>query len=446
MHVATDAHRKAVTISSYMDGATMSNSTLPRATSTSHLRGAARVPSNSANHTMGRLILALLAAPVSAVVGTVQCAYGVNPECPSDYHCVAGECRPVTFDAWVVGNERAYASDEEYARRAAVFASNLAIIADMNADPEDGAEYAMNEFGDWTAEEFAEKRLMSPREAPHVPAAKFLAAVEAAPPASMDWRDKGAVTAVRDQGSLGTCFIFSTVQNLEGAAAIKAGANATDLSVEQVLECDANANVKADQADCGSFGGWPYLAFEYIMAAGGLRSEEKMPYCANIDYKKPGYCLPCMVKGYNKKICGDHTDDDGGIPLYCEANTTLGQGPKDLCASKDGFAVTVKDWKAVAPDETAMPATLAATGPLSVVMNAQPLQFYKKGIFSPKKMFCNPTKLDHAVLMVGYGTDTVDYWTVKNSWGVKWGEDGYFRIKRGDGTCGINSHVTTGIL
>ena len=60
--------------------------------------------------------------------------------------------------------------------------------------------------------------------------------------------------------------------------------------------------------------------------------------------------------------------------------------------------------------------------------------------------------LDHGVLVVGYGTDMAaggsgtDYWKVKNSWGAKWGEDGYFRIKRGDGTCGINTHVTTGVL
>ena len=152
-----------------------------------------------------------------------------------------------------------------------------------------------------------------------------------------------------------------------------------------------------------------------------------------------------MVNGYNMKICGDHTNDDAGIPLYCEANTTLGQGPKGLCGSKEGFAVEVEDWRAISTDEAAIAAELAATGPLSVVLNAQKLQFYHKGVYSPT--FCDAKKLDHAVLAVGYGTDGgKDYWTVKNSWGPKWGEDGYFRIKRGSGTCGINSHVTTGVL
>jgi cathepsin F len=57
--------------------------------------------------------------------------------------------------------------------------------------------------------------------------------------------------------------------------------------------------------------------------------------------------------------------------------------------------------------------------------------------------------LDHAVLIVGYGTDVdlgMDYWIVKNSWGQNFGEDGYFRILRGEGTCGINTAVTSAVV
>ena len=94
-------------------------------------------------------------------------------------------------------------------------------------------------------------------------------------------------------------------------------------------------------------------------------------------------------------------------------------------------------------------------------LNGKGFQFYKSGVYNPSH--CDPQALDHAVLLVGYGVDNatdsteatagtapavepIPYWTVKNSWGESWGEDGYFRIVRGAGKCGINTAVTTGVV
>ena len=90
---------------------------------------------------------------------------------------------------------------------------------------------------------------------------------------------------------------------------------------------------------------------------------------------------------------------------------------------------------------------LYENGPLAVAMNADPLQTYSSGILDVPSSKCPISGINHAVLLVGYGsTSTMDYWIVKNSWGKSWGESGYFRIRRGNGTCGINCYITTAVI
>jgi cathepsin F len=270
-------------------------------------------------------------------------------------------------------------------------------------------------------------------------------------PESFDWRDKGAVTAVKDQGSLGTCWIFSTIGNLEGQRFLNGDA-LVDLSVEHVLECDATKDADSINADCGMFGGWPYLAMEGIIARGGVFADADMPYCAAVGYGKDGSCMPCMADGYDEESCGNHSDDDGGLPLYCEPEGTRGQGPDALCKGESAdtkFAMSISSWTDASSTEADdIAASLVDLGPLSVAMDASKLQFYKSGVFNPSK--CSTTALNHALVMVGYGTDEADgdYFTIKNSWADKWGEDGYFRIAKADdaGTCGINTAVVSAVV
>ena len=90
---------------------------------------------------------------------------------------------------------------------------------------------------------------------------------------------------MKDQGSAGSCWAFSTVGNVEGQWALKTG-NVTSLSAhEQLVECD-------DQ-NCGAYGGWPYIAYSYIEKVGGISSENDYPYC--VGDKK---CFPCMPGGW----------------------------------------------------------------------------------------------------------------------------------------------------
>lgn len=128
---------------------------------------------------------------------------------------------------------------------------------------------------------------------------------------------------------------------------------------------------------------------------------------------------------------------------------------------------TISNYATISTDENVIQDTLVANGPLSVLLDATQLQFYDSGIWDGHipsvRLGCSKVTLnnkpmillmyflqeylDHAVLLVGYGVeDSTEYWTVKNSWGENWGEDGYFRITKGQGTCGINTAVTTAIV
>jgi len=107
---------------------------------------------------------------------------------------------------------------------------------------------------------------------------------------------------------------------------------------------------------------------------------------------------------------------------YCKRGTTKGQVKGGLCHQKDGRVAQVSDWQAISMDEAEIQRHLVEVGPLSAALNAALLQFYYGGIYNPYDYFCDPDSLDHAVLIVGYGSEGgTDYWIVKNSWGPAWG-------------------------
>jgi cathepsin F len=375
-----------------------------------------------------------------------------------------------------------------------VLASNAALVEELNRGSSSSV-FALNEFRHLSPEQFARQRLMRKRRPPPPSAMAAHRLVlppkeeRGAPlPDSFDWRDSGAVTSVKDQGSVGTCWAFSTAGNLEGQHFLRSG-QLRNLSVEQFVECDASDDPDGlggyGCADCGVFGGWPYLAYDYAKGAGGVYATEDWDYCVSPPRGSPlEQCWPCMPTGYSMSDCGSHVD------FYCNANTTQGQGAGGLCTRSSGgsssqgggkgggeggegagggggtgaggaaswrgespeVVVEVSGWGAVSANETEMAAALVETGPLSVLLNAEKLQFYKSGVYAPSR--CPPEDLDHAVLVVGYGVEPSNatataassgtpYWIVKNSWGSSWGESGYFRIVRGEGACGINTAVTS---
>lgn len=168
-----------------------------------------------------------------------------------------------------------------------------------------------------------------------------------------------------------------------------------------------------------------------------MQSEKDYPYCSGF-----GKCFPCPAPGYNKTRCGP--------PVPATACLRNESCSSKLNTSQFVAGLAVKSWIAIEKNETAIQHELVSRGPLSIAINALLLQFYHSGVWDPI-LHCSPTALDHAVLLVGYGSHkglfgTKPYWLVKNSWGDKWGEKGYFRMIRGKGMCGIDQQVTSAIL
>ncbi|XP_047990561.1 procathepsin L-like [Leguminivora glycinivorella] len=208
-------------------------------------------------------------------------------------------------------------------------------------------------------------------------------------PDQVDWRVKGAVTAVKDQGNCGSCWAFSTTGALEGQVYIKHN-RLTSLSEQNLVDCAGNYGCHGCQ------GGWMNSAFSFIKDNGGIDTEASYPYEAKNDQCR-----------YNAQNSG---------------------------ATNNGY-------KTIPNDEEKLKEAVANIGPIAVAIDAgHAFQHYSDGVYYEKD--CSSSKLNHGVLIVGYGTDATggDYWLVKNSWSKGWGKDGYIKMARNrNNNCGIAS-------
>ncbi|OMO65353.1 hypothetical protein COLO4_31309 [Corchorus olitorius] len=294
------------------------------------------------------------------------------------------------FEQWSASYGRVYPDSFEKEKRLQIFKENVEYIESHNADTTKKYKLGVNAFTDLTNEEFKSIRNGYKMRPAFSKSPSFRYENVTAVPSSMDWRQKGAVTNVKDQGQCGCCWAFSAVAAMEGINQIKTS-KLISLSEQEVVDCDVNGE------DQGCNGGLMDNAFEFIISNKGLTSESKYPY-EGID----GSC--------NKKKSANHA-----------AQIT---GYEDVPSNSESALL-----KAV------------ANQPVSVAIDAggYDFQHYKSGVFTGE---CS-TFLDHGVTAVGYGTDSdgTKYWLVKNSWGTSWGEDGYIRMKRdidaAEGICGI---------
>jgi len=303
------------------------------------------------------------------------------------------------FKEWKNQFGKVYSTTAETTERFEKWLDNHQFVLDHNIRylmNEETFQVEMNHLADLSEAEFAEinKLRNGPRpESICTPAPK---AENDANPADVDWRTKGYVNPIKNQGHCGSCWAFSTVGSMEGAHFKKTG-KLVSLSEQNLVDC------AKPEGNHGCEGGLMDFGFTYIKKNGGIDTEESYPYTA-----KDGTCK------FKKETVGAQIESCFDIERQ---------------------------------DEKALEDAVATIGPVSVAMDAhlRSFQLYRSGIYHDK--MCSSTKLDHGVLAVGYhNADSGEtgkngsYWIVRNSWGPEWGNKGYFWLaKDKKNACGIAS-------
>eukprot|EP00123_Amoebidium_parasiticum_P015166 comp22820_c0_seq1/m.35838 comp22820_c0_seq1/g.35838 ORF comp22820_c0_seq1/g.35838 comp22820_c0_seq1/m.35838 type:complete len:568 (-) comp22820_c0_seq1:537-2240(-) len=310
---------------------------------------------------------------------------------------------PDKFHSFMNKHKKEYeVGSEEYSLRHKHFRTNLRKINNMNRQAT-GVTYGFNHLADMSLEERRRLNGYRPKkansqdagandmpESVHVISGKKL-------PEQVDWRHSGAVSPVKDQGKCGSCWTFSATQAIESAWYLATG-DLFVLSPQQLVDCAWS------EGNSGCDGGDEVDAMKYVHKVGGLMRER--------DYR--------------------YTGEDG----YCVFNSSM-------AAARVHKVVRIPKG-----DEHAMRDALATAGPVSIAFDASrdTLSFYSSGVYYDKE--CSSEDLDHAVVVVGYGTENgKDYWLVKNSWSTYWGDMGYVKIARNrHNHCGVATSAAYAVV
>ncbi|XP_042407471.1 thiol protease SEN102-like [Zingiber officinale] len=279
---------------------------------------------------------------------------------------------------------------EDKQRRFNVFKENAKYIHEINK-MDRPYKLTLNKFGDLTRDEFrstfAGSKIDHHRMFRGSRQGKFMYENADVPP-SIDWRQRGAVTQVKNQLQCGSCWAFSAVAAVEGIHQI-ATKHLVSLSEQELIDCDT-------KYDEGCNGGLMEHAFEFIHEK-GITTEANYPYV-----------------GKDGRACN---------------------------VEKHSQVVAISGYEVVPSSDTSLMKAVSRQ-PVSVAIEASSRDFifYSEGVYDGE---CG-TYLDHGVAAVGYGEtkDGQQYWIVKNSWGPGWGEKGYVRMainstKYPFGICGI---------
>ena len=291
------------------------------------------------------------------------------------------------FRNYIKDYNKSYSTNEYY-QRYQIFSNNYKYILDRNNNI--SYNLGLNNFTDLSRSEFKKIYLSGLVDNNHT-SHNYLYHnnSNSSIPSSIDWRARGIVTNVKNQGMCGSCWAFSTTGTLEGQHALSSG-NLDSLSEQNLVDCSSS--------NYGCSGGWPSIAMQYIKKK-GIDSESSYQYA--------------------------------GIDESCEYNrSNVESFLNDVVLVESGNMSSLYD-------------AIGTVGPISIAIDAEDdFQFYKAGIYN--STICSNTTLDHAVLAVGYSSFMNNsFIIVKNSWGSDWGMDGYIYMSTNiSNMCGMATNAS----
>jgi len=308
------------------------------------------------------------------------------------------------YDQFVKQNGRFHSSPHEYLFRLELFNDNKEFVLEWNNRTDVTHTVEVNQFADWTDDEFLATKMgrltggslaqYADSELSALHSSKARAPVYKMEgsaddlPESVDWQGTGADTIVKDQAACGSCWAFAASSAMTGAYFVKTGHHYS-FSEQQIVDCAwKEGNYACD-------GGWAEAAVDYAHEH-GIVVEDDYAYVG-----QDGWC---------------RADSSKVIAHFSYVNIPTG-------------------------DQTALKEAVQKGGPCAVAIDAsqKSFRFYSSGVYTEPLCSSGIFELDHAVTLVGYGTENdKGYWKIRNSWSPHWGDNGYVKIDM-EHDCGVTT-------
>jgi len=322
-----------------------------------------------------------------------------------------------------------YASDAEEDKRFQIFKATVQRVNDANARNGKEPVFGITFTADLNIDEKFKRGRKAKGDTRFVETTPVYASegLLGTTPKAIDWRLTKAVTAVKNQGQCGSCWAFSTTEEVESQYIMQVSDDyLEDFSAQQINSCVAECD------GCG--GGDTVTAFQYLKTAPGLAQSAFWPYAQGLTPLNE-----CNGKSCTQSCSTKNLTELAQYEFYIGPYATV-TGFKYATPACIGACAN--------QDLTTLAASLSEAGPISICVNAGAWDDYTGGVMTASG--CGGMAyddIDHCVQLVGFNaTASTPYWIVRNSWATDWGMSGYIHLEYGKNTCGLADEATIATL